>query len=79
MLVEFLYGTPDTLLATGCMYKGRNKVPYELPKHKTRSTFRTCAHQWTGVNEIRVEGKRGQEEIFLHGLSDLNPIGQPIG
>lgn len=39
VLVEFLDGDPDKPLVTGCVYNGRNKVPYELPKHKTRNRF----------------------------------------
>ncbi|WP_231119163.1 type VI secretion system Vgr family protein [Rhodovulum sp. MB263] len=45
VVVEFLDGDPDKPLVTGCVYNGRNPVPYDLPANKTRSTFRTDSHQ----------------------------------
>jgi type VI secretion system secreted protein VgrG len=72
VLVEFLDGDPDQPLVTGCVYNGRNKVPYALPEHKTRSTFKTDTHQGAGFNELRFEDQRGSEEIFLHAQKDRN-------
>jgi len=72
VLVEFLDGDPDKPLVTGCVYNGRNKVPYELPRHKTRSTFRTDTHQGTGFNEVRFEDENGREEIFVHAERDMH-------
>ncbi len=72
VVVEFLDGDPDKPLVTGCVYNGRKKVPYDLPKHKTRSTFRTDTHQGTGFNELRFEDARGEEEIFVHAQKDMN-------
>ncbi|MEM1163226.1 MAG: type VI secretion system tip protein TssI/VgrG, partial [Pseudomonadota bacterium] len=66
VLVEFLDGDPDKPLVTGCVYNGRNDVPYELPEHKTRSTFKTDTHEGSGFNELRFEDKRDAEEIFVH-------------
>ncbi|MGL4322182.1 MAG: bacteriophage T4 gp5 trimerization domain-containing protein, partial [Paracoccaceae bacterium] len=62
----------DKPLVTGCVYNGKNKVPYALPEHKTRSTFKTDTHQGTGFNELRFEDGKAQEEIFLHGQRDWN-------
>ncbi|WP_415635698.1 type VI secretion system Vgr family protein, partial [Paracoccus aminovorans] len=57
VVVEFLEGDPDKPLVTGNVFNGRNGVPYELPKHKTRSTFRTKTHDGKGTgrgfNELR--------------------------
>ncbi|MDD7973731.1 type VI secretion system Vgr family protein, partial [Roseinatronobacter alkalisoli] len=72
VVVEFLDGDPDQPLVTGCVYNGRNKVPYELPEHKTRSTFKTDTHQGTGFNELRFEDEKGREEIFVHAEKDMN-------
>ncbi|MDD7971406.1 type VI secretion system Vgr family protein [Roseinatronobacter alkalisoli] len=72
VVVEFLDGDPDQPLVTGCVYNGRNKVPYELPEHKTRSTFKTDTHQGTGFNELRFEDEKGREEVFLHAQKDRN-------
>ena len=72
VVVEFLEGDPDKPLVTGCVYNGKNKVPYELPKHKTRSTFQTKTHQGVGFNELRFEDKKDEEEIFVHAQRDMN-------
>jgi type VI secretion system secreted protein VgrG len=72
VLVEFLEGDPDKPLVTGCVYNGKNKVPYELPAHKTRSTFKTDTHQGAGYNELRFEDEKGREEIFVHAQKDRN-------
>jgi type VI secretion system secreted protein VgrG len=72
VVVEFLDGDPDQPLVTGCVYNGRKKVPYELPKHKTRSTFKTDTHQGKGFNELRFEDEKGREEIYIHAQKDRN-------
>jgi len=72
VLVEFLDGDPDQPLVTGCVYNGANPVPYDLPKNKTRSTFKTKTHQGKGFNELRFEDERGREEIFVHAERDMN-------
>ncbi|MDQ7774995.1 MAG: hypothetical protein Q4615_03335 [Paracoccus aminovorans] len=48
VVVEFLEGNPDKPLVTGNVFNGKNGVPYELPRHKTRSTFRTNTHDGRG-------------------------------
>ncbi|CQR86039.1 type VI secretion system, Vgr family protein [Paracoccus aminovorans] len=76
VVVEFLEGDPDKPLVTGNVFNGRNGVPYELPKHKTRSTFRTKTHDGKGTgrgfNELRFEDEQGEEEIFVHAQKDMN-------
>ncbi len=72
VVVEFLEGDPDKPLVTGCVYNGKNDVPYNLPEHKTRSTFKTDTHQGKGFNELRFEDKNGEEEIFVHAQKDRN-------
>ncbi len=72
VIVEFLEGDPDKPVVTGCVYNGRNTVPYALPEHKSRSTFKTDTHQGDGYNELRFEDQAGKEEIFVHGQKDMN-------
>lgn len=72
VIVEHLRGDPDKPIVTGCVYNGRSKPPYELPKHKTRSTFRTDTHKGRGFNELRFEDESGREEIFVHAERDMN-------
>lgn len=74
VLVEFLEGDPDKPPVTGCVYNGKNTVPYDLPGSKTRSTFRTDTHQGTGYNELRFEDKNNREEIMLHAERDMNSV-----
>ena len=64
VVVEFLEGDPDQPLVTGCVYNGRNAVPYGLPENKTRSTFKTDTHNGTGYNELRFEDKNGRRRDF---------------
>ncbi|MDC0660904.1 type VI secretion system tip protein TssI/VgrG [Leisingera sp. SS27] len=74
VIVEHLRGDPDKPIVTGCVYNGKNKPPYELPKHKTRSTFKTDTHKGRGFNELRFEDEKGLEEIRVHAEKDLNTI-----
>ncbi|MBN3862006.1 type VI secretion system tip protein VgrG [Pseudomonas frederiksbergensis] len=69
--VSFLEGDPDQPLISGCLYHKENVVPYALPANKTRSTFKTLSSPGGGgFNELRIEDKKGQEQIFLHALRD---------
>ena len=70
VVVEFLEGDPDKPLVTGCVYNGKNMPPHELPKHKTRSTFKTDTHKGRGFNELRFEDENGREEVFLQAQQD---------
>ncbi|PYF12736.1 type VI secretion system secreted protein VgrG [Rhodobacter viridis] len=72
VVVDFLDGDPDQPRVTGGVFNGANPLPYDLPAHKTRSTFRTNTHQGRGFNELRFEDKAGAEEIFVHGQKDMN-------
>ncbi|RCW86759.1 type VI secretion system Vgr family protein [Paracoccus lutimaris] len=74
VVVEFLEGDPDKPLVTGCVYNGRNAVPYALPANKTVSTFKSDTHQGSGYNEFRFEDEQGREEVFMHAQKDHNTI-----
>jgi len=74
VIVEFLEGDPDKPLVTGCVYNGRNKVPYDLPANKTRSTFKTKTRgvgHW-GFNELRFEDENGREEVYFRAEKDMS-------
>ncbi|MAB99302.1 MAG: type VI secretion system tip protein VgrG [Pseudomonadaceae bacterium] len=67
VLVSFLEGDPDQPLISGCLYHKENSVPYPLPANKTVSTFKTLSSPGgAGFNELRIEDKTGQEQIFIH-------------
>ena len=74
VIVEHLRGDPDKPIVTGCVYNGKNTPPYELPEHKTRSTFKTDTHQGEGFNELRFEDENGREEIFVHAQKNMNTV-----
>ncbi|MFD1701161.1 type VI secretion system tip protein TssI/VgrG, partial [Halopseudomonas phragmitis] len=71
VLVSFLEGDPDQPLVSGCLYNSAHPVPYELPEHKTRSLFKSLSSPGgNGFNELRIEDKAGQEQIFIHAQRD---------
>ncbi len=71
VLVTFLEGDPDQPLVTGCLYHAEHLVPYELPANKTRSVFKTLSSPGGGgYNELRIEDKKGEEQIYLHAERD---------
>ena len=74
VVVEFLDGDPDKPLVTGCVYNGKNAVPYDLPANKTVSTFKSDTHQGSGYNEFRFEDEKEREEVFMHAQKDHNTI-----
>ncbi|MDO5603829.1 MAG: type VI secretion system tip protein TssI/VgrG [Paracoccus sp. (in: a-proteobacteria)] len=74
VVVEFLEGDPDKPLVSGCVYNGKNAVPYDLPANKTVSTFKSDTHQGGGYNEFRFEDQAGREEVFMHAQKDHNTI-----
>jgi type VI secretion system secreted protein VgrG len=69
--VTFLEGDPDQPLVTGCLYHKEHVVPYELPANKTRSLFKTLSSPGGGgYNELRIEDRKGQEQIYIHAQKD---------
>jgi len=71
VLVTFLEGDPDQPLVTGCLYHAEHVVPYALPANKTRSVFKTLSTPGGGgYNELRIEDKKGAEQIYIHAERD---------
>src|SRR5690554_3112321 len=71
VLVSFLEGDPDQPLVSGCLYNSAHPVPCELPEHKTRSLFKSLSSPGgNGFNELRIEDKAGEEQIFIHAQRD---------
>ncbi|WP_443190162.1 type VI secretion system Vgr family protein [Pseudomonas indica] len=72
VIVSFLEGDPDCPVVTGCLYNAKHLVPYDLPANKTRSVFKTLSSPGGGGhNELRIEDRKGQEQIYLHAERDL--------
>jgi type VI secretion system secreted protein VgrG len=71
VIVDFLEGDPDRPIITGRVYHGTNKPPYNLPGEKTKSTLKSLSTPGGGgFNEIRIEDKKGEEQIFIHAEKD---------
>ncbi len=71
VLVTFLEGDPDQPLVTGCLYHKEHQVPYDLPANKTRMVFKTLSSPGGGgYNELRIEDRKGAEQIYLHAQRD---------
>lgn len=72
VLVSFYEGNPDNPVITACIPDSRHKPPYELPANRTRSVFRSHSSPGsTGYNELHIEDRAGQEQIYLHAERDL--------
>ncbi len=73
ILIEFEQGNPDRPIISGRSYNGDHLPPYSLPDNKTRSTTKTCSSPGAGgYNEIRLEDKKSQEQIYFHSEKDLD-------
>ncbi|RDH42117.1 type VI secretion system tip protein TssI/VgrG [Zooshikella ganghwensis] len=69
--IDYLHGDINQPVVTGVVYNGRKNPPYPLPKHKTRSGFRTDSTIGSGgYNELSFEDKQGAEQIRIHGEKD---------
>jgi type VI secretion system secreted protein VgrG len=75
VVVQFLEGDPDRPLITGCVYNGDNEYPWSLPDNKTQSGWKSDSSKGhNGFNELRLEDKKGSEEIYVHAQKDLNTV-----
>lgn len=69
VIVEFLEGDPDRPLITGRVYNADQMPPYDLPANKTQSGIKSRSSKGgspANFNEIRMEDKKGQEELYIH-------------
>jgi len=67
VIVDFLEGDPDRPLVTGRVYNAECMPPYALPENATMSTLKSLSSKGGGgFNEIRMEDKKGNEQLFIH-------------
>ncbi|MCC6555504.1 MAG: type VI secretion system tip protein VgrG [Polyangiaceae bacterium] len=65
VLVGFLDGDPDQPVVVGRVFNAIQTVPYKLPDHKTRSTWKSDSSMGSGgFNEIMFEDLKGQELVW---------------
>ena len=68
VLVDFIHGDPDNPIVIGSVYNGSAMPPYALPANATMSGVKSRSSKGGGgFNEIRLEDKKGEEQIFIHG------------
>ncbi|MBV1921347.1 MAG: type VI secretion system tip protein VgrG [Pseudomonadales bacterium] len=73
VIVQFEYGNPDRPIVTGSAFNINNTVPEGLPFNKTRTVFRSnSSPDGDGHNELRIDDKKGKEQVYLHAEKDLD-------
>lgn len=75
VIVSFLNGDPDNPIITGSVYNGVNQPKYPLPDNSTRSGWVTRSSKKgsaSNANELRIEDKKGSEQIFLNAEKDMD-------
>jgi type VI secretion system secreted protein VgrG len=77
VIVDFLEGNPDQPIITGRVYNSEQTVPYALPGKATQTGIKSRSTKGCGqdnFNEIRMEDKYGNEEIYVHAEKDMNVV-----
>jgi type VI secretion system secreted protein VgrG len=75
VLVGFFEGDPDQPLVVGRVFNGTARVPYDLPAHRTRSTWRSDSSPGSsGFNEIMMEDAKGRELVYVQAERDLDKL-----
>lgn len=72
VLVSFEEGDPDRPIVTGRTYHAKMRLPCDLPASKTVTVLRSSSSPGgEGFNELRIEDKKGEEEIRVHAEKDM--------
>ena len=72
-LVSFLDGDPDRPIIVGTLFNAQQTVPYTLPDEQTKTSLKSNSSKGGGgFNEIRLEDKKGSEQIFVHAEKDTD-------
>lgn len=68
VVVAFEEGDPDRPFVTGSLYNELAMPPYPLAEHKTKTVIfkSNSTLGGNGFNEIRIEDKKGKEQLFIH-------------
>ncbi len=73
VVVDFLEGNPDHPIIVGSVYNPDQMPAYTLPDNKTRSWLKSnTTPGGVGFNEIRLEDKKGNEQIFVHAQRNMD-------
>ena len=75
VLVGFLGGDPDQPIVVGRVFNAMQAVPYKLPEHKTRSTWKSDSSMGSnGFNEIMFEDLKGKELVYVQAEKNLRKL-----
>ncbi|MFJ9993947.1 type VI secretion system tip protein VgrG [Pseudomonas putida] len=77
VIVSFLEGDPDRPIITGRVYNAEQAVPYDLPGSATQSGMKSRSSKGgspANFNEIRMEDKRGQEQLYMHAERNMDTV-----
>jgi len=73
VVVSYVDGDPDRPLVTGSVYNRQGTLPVGLPASQTQSVMRSRSSKGgTAGNEIRMDDKLNNEELYFHAQKDLN-------
>ncbi|HSN98328.1 MAG TPA: type VI secretion system tip protein TssI/VgrG [Candidatus Nanopelagicales bacterium] len=73
--VGFLEGNPDNPIIIGRVFNNTTRVPYQLPRDQTRSTWKSSSTPSSdGYNEIMFEDQKGAELISIQAQRDLTKL-----
>lgn len=71
VILSFLEGDPDQPVIGGRVYNAVEQVPYRLPEHKTRSTWKSDSSPGSsGFNEIMMEDLASKELVWEKAQKD---------
>jgi type VI secretion system secreted protein VgrG len=75
VLVGFLNGDPDAPIVVGRVFNATQRVPYKLPDHKTRSTWKSDSSMGSdGFNEIMFEDLKDTELVYVQAQKNLRKL-----
>jgi type VI secretion system secreted protein VgrG len=77
VIVAFEEGDPDQPIIVGSVYNAEQMPPYDLPANKTQSVLKSRSSPKGGTddfNELRLEDKKGSEEIYFHAQKNFNRV-----
>ncbi|WP_437927879.1 type VI secretion system tip protein TssI/VgrG [Sorangium sp. So ce291] len=75
VVVGFFEGDPDQPVVVGRVFNNATRVPYKLPEHKTRSTWKSDSSPGSdGFNEIMFEDAKGHERVYVQAERNLDKL-----
>ncbi len=73
VLVDFLEGDPDRPIVIGSVYNNNHMPPFDLPKEKNQSGFKSDTTKGGGgKNSIVFDDTKGVEKLTIHSQYDMS-------